>query len=180
MSLHTGRYARAFADVVFARKLDPAATLAQLQSIVALYDSSEDLRRVWESPAISADQKRNLLDSIVARMEGVPRELRNFLAVLIDQSRIGSIAMIAKQFETEVNSRLGRIEADVTSARALTEAERAALVAKISEVTGRVVSARYSVDAALLGGATVRVGSTVYDGSVRGHLQKIREQLIAD
>jgi F-type H+-transporting ATPase subunit delta len=180
MSLYTGRYARAFADVVFERKLDPLASLAQLQSVVAIYESSEDLRRVWESPAISAEQKLDVLDAIVARMSGVPRALRNFVAVLIDHSRIASLALIAKQFETEINSRLGRIEADVTSSRPLSEIERAELVSKVSELTGSVVSARYSVDPALLGGATVRVGSTVYDGSVRGQLQKIKEQLSAE
>lgn len=180
MSLYTGRYARAFADVVFEKKLDAAVTLAQLQSLVAVYESSDELRRVWESPAIPAEQKRKLLDSIVARLQGVPRELRNFVAVLIDHSRIANLAQIAKQFETEMNSRLGRIEAEISSARPLSELERATLVAKVSELTGRVVSARYDVDAALLGGAVVRVGSTVYDGSVRGQLQKIKEQLSAE
>ena len=180
MALYTSRHARAFADVVFEQKLDITATLAQLQSLAAIFDTSEDLRKVWESPAVPADQKRKLLDSIIARMEGVPRALRNFLAVLIDHSRIAALPQVVKQLETEFNLRLGRIEANVSSARVLSEAERAKLVAQISSLTGSVVSARYSIDPELLGGAVVRVGSTVYDGSVRGQLQKIREQLSAE
>lgn len=180
MALYTSRYARAFAEVVFEKKLDIAATLAQLQSLVAVFEASEDLRKVWESPAVPADQKRKLLDSILGRMEGVPRTMRNFLAVLIDHSRIAALPQVVKQLEAEFNARLGRIEANVSSARVLSEAERAKLVAQISSLTGSVVSARYSIDPELLGGAVVRVGSTVYDGSVRGQLQKIREQLSAE
>jgi F-type H+-transporting ATPase subunit delta len=100
--------------------------------------------------------------------------------VLIDHSRINILPDIAKQFETELNTRLGRVEAEVTSARQLSEGERQALVSQVSQTTGRQVSAKYSVDAALLGGAVVRVGSTVYDGSVRGQLQKIKQELVSE
>jgi len=180
MALYVSRYSSAFADVVFEKKLDIAATLVQMQSLAAMFEESEDLRKVWESPAVPVEQKRMLLDRILGRMEGVPRALRNFLAVLIDHSRIAALPQVVKQLETEINTRLGRIEAKVSSVRVLSEAERAELVAQISSLTGSVVSARYSIDPDLLGGAVIRVGSTVYDGSVRGQLQKIREQLSAE
>jgi F-type H+-transporting ATPase subunit delta len=106
--------------------------------------------------------------------------VRNFIAVLIDHSRISILPDIAKQFETELNVRLGRVEAEVTSARQLSEVERQAMVAELGRTTGRQVSAKYSIDAALLGGAIVRVGSTVYDGSVRGQLQKIKQELAGE
>jgi F-type H+-transporting ATPase subunit delta len=176
----SNRYAKAFVDVVFDAKLDVQKILTLLHQLVGTYESSEDLRKIWGSPAVPADQKRALLDQIVKQMGDVPRPMRNFIAVLIDHSRINILPDIAKQFETELNTRLGRVEAEVTSARQLSESERQALVAQVSQTTGRQVSAKYSVDAALLGGAVVRVGSTVYDGSVRGQLQKIKQELVSE
>jgi F-type H+-transporting ATPase subunit delta len=176
----SNRYAKAFVDVIFNAKLDPQKIVSLLQQIVGTYESSEDLRKIWGSPAVPAEQKRALLDQIVGQMGDVPRPMRNFIAVLIDQSRINILPDIAKQFETELNTQLGRVEAEVTSSRQLSESERQALVAQVAKTTGRQVSAKYSIDAALLGGAVVRVGSTVYDGSVRGQLQKIKQELVSE
>jgi F-type H+-transporting ATPase subunit delta len=176
----SNRYAKAFVDVIFNAKLDPQKIVSLLQQIVGTYESSEDLRKIWGSPAVPAEQKRALLDQIVSQMGDVPRPMRNFIAVLIDQSRINILPDIAKQFETELNTQLGRVEAEVTSSRQLSESERQAVVAQVAKITGRKVSAKYSIDAALLGGAVVRVGSTVYDGSVRGQLQKIKQELVSE
>jgi len=179
MTAIASRYARAFSDVVLEMKLDPKQVTAQLDSMVELYGSSADLRRVWESPAIAVEQKRHLLDAIVER-GAILRPLRNFVAVLIDHGRIHDLEMIARQFQTELNQRLGIIEAEVLSARPLEQAEREELLEQVSRVTGKKVSAKYQVDPSLIGGATVRIGSTIYDGSVRGQLERIKEQLSAD
>ncbi len=179
MAAVTSRYARAFADVVFDMKLETSAVLQQLRSVQELLGASEDLRRVWENPAIPAEQKRKLLDAIVAR-ENIQKLVRNFLAVLIDHRRIFQLAEIAKQVETELNARLGMAEADVTSARELSPDERRALESQVEKLTGRKVRAHYATDGALLGGAVVKVGSTIYDGSVRGQLRRMKEQLAAE
>jgi F-type H+-transporting ATPase subunit delta len=176
MSAVASRYARAFADVVLDGKLDPGQVTEQLGMIVELYRSNTDLRRVWESPAIAAEQKRKLLDAILEKSP-VLRPVRNFVAVLIDHGRIREIEQIARQFQTELNHRLGIVEAEVTSARPLAEAETQELLAQVERVTGKRVSAQYKIDPSLIGGAAIRVGSTVYDGSLRGQLQKIKEQL---
>ncbi len=176
MAAVASRYARAFADVVLDGKLDPKQVTEQLGAIVELYRSNLDLRRVWESPAIPAEQKRKLLDAIIER-SAMLRPVRNFLAVLIDHGRISEVEQIARQFQTELNHRLGIVEAEITSARPLEEAESRELLAEVSRVTGKQVSARYKIDPSLIGGAAIRVGSTVYDGSVRGQLQKMKEQL---
>ncbi|MGI9100957.1 MAG: ATP synthase F1 subunit delta [Terriglobales bacterium] len=179
MAAVTSRYARAFADVVFDKKLDSTVVLQQLHSVQELLNASEDLRRVWENPAIPADQKRSLLDAIVGR-ENILKPVRNFLAVLIDHRRIFQLPEIARQVETELNSRLGMAEADVTSARELSPSERQAVESQVQKLTGRKVRARYATDRSLLGGAVVKVGSTIYDGSVRGQLRRMKEQLAAD
>jgi len=97
--------------------------------------------------------------------------------VLIDHRRIEQLAKIAGEFETEINDRLGLAEAEVTSARELGANERKQLEKKVAEVVGKTIKARYITDANVLGGAVIRVGSTIYDGSVRGQLQKLREAL---
>jgi F-type H+-transporting ATPase subunit delta len=147
-----------------------------LQTIVATFQSSAELRKVWESPAIAAEQKRRLLDAIVQR-EGLSRPVRNFVAVLIDHRRIALIAEVSKDFEKELNSRLGFAEAQITSARELSPAERRALESQVEKLIGKKVRARYDRDESILGGAIVQVGSTIYDGSVKGQLERIREQL---
>jgi F-type H+-transporting ATPase subunit delta len=176
MSAVANRYARAFADVVLGGKLDPKLVTEQLGAIVELYQSNPDLRNVWASPAIPAGQKRKLLDAIAER-SALLHLVRNFVAVLIDHGRIREVDQIARQFQTELNHRLGIIEAEVTSARPLSETESRELVAQVAHVTGKQVSAEYKIDPSLIGGAAVRVGSTVYDGSVRGQFEKLREQL---
>ena len=176
MASVTNTYARAFADVVLERKLDATQVLQQTQSLAALVASSADLRQVWEAPSIPAEQKRKLLDAIVARAS-ISREVRNFVAVLIDHRRIEFLDRIVKQFEHELDFRLGFAEAEITSARELNEAARRELESQVEKLTGRKVRARYTEDASLLGGAVIKVGSTIYDGSVNGQLERLREQI---
>jgi F-type H+-transporting ATPase subunit delta len=176
MASVTSVYARAFADVVMERRLDAGATLKQLHLLGVLLDVNPDLRRVWESPAIAAEQKRGVLDAI-AKREGLSREVRNFAAVLIDHRRMHFFPGIVRQLEHELDARLGFAEAQITSSRDLSEPERRSLEAQVQKLTGKKVRARYARDASILGGAMVRVGSTIYDGSVLGQLERIREQI---
>jgi F-type H+-transporting ATPase subunit delta len=169
-------YARAFADVVFDSRLDPAKTLKEAQELSALVAASKQLREVWAAPSIPAEQKRAVLDAIVKR-EGVSRTVRNFVAVLMDHRRIGFLAAIVKEFELELDARMGFVEAQIASAHELGENERAALESQVQAMMGKKVRAHYSRDASLLGGAVVRVGSTIYDGSVEGQLERIREAI---
>jgi F-type H+-transporting ATPase subunit delta len=178
MSAIFSRYARALTDVVFDMKLDPTRTVEEVHSLAKVFQQSADLRAAWASPAIPVEQKRNLLDSIVAQM-ALSKPVRNFVAVLIDNHRVAALPQIAQQFETELLQRLGMADVDITSSRELSADERRQMEAEIERMTGKKVRARYAIDRTLLGGAVVRMGSTVYDGSVRGQLQKIKEQLTA-
>jgi F-type H+-transporting ATPase subunit delta len=171
-------YARAFADVVIQERLDAAQTLSEVQRFSALVTENEALREVWEAPSIPAEQKRAVLDGIVKR-EGISRPTRNFIAVLIDKGRIKFLPEIAIQFVRDVNQRLGIAEAQITTARDLTSEERKDLERDLGRVTGKKIKARYSQDKQILGGAIARVGSTVFDGSVKGQLERIRRQLVS-
>jgi F-type H+-transporting ATPase subunit delta len=171
------RYARALADTIADAKLDAAAAVSQLATIVAAFEESLQLREVWESPAVPVEQKRNLLDALTVRLGVTDRALRNFIAVLIDQGRVALLPEIAGQLQTELNSRNGQVDAEIVSARELAPEQRLDLLDELARLTGKVVLPHYATDEKLLGGVTVRVGSTIYDGSVRGQLQRIRQQL---
>jgi F-type H+-transporting ATPase subunit delta len=203
MASVVGTYARAFADVVmqghvsspadaptdaFVRPtdrsqasahshLDPTRALQELHSIEALMMESDQLRRVLENPSIPGDRKRAVLDAITARL-GAARQVRNFVAVLTDHRRLPLFSEILKQLERELDDRQGFAEAQVRTARPLADQEKQLLEAEITKLTGKGVKAKYEQDATLLGGAVVQIGSTIYDGSVKGQLEQIREKLV--
>ena len=169
-------YARAFADVVLGAHLDANRALTELRAIASLLNESSELRRVWENPAIPAEQKRAVLDAIAQR-DGISRQVRNLIAVLIDHRRVHFLQPVIRQLEKELDARLGFAEADITSARPLGDTEKREFEAQVGKLTGKKVRAHYAQDASLLGGAILRIGSTIYDGSVRGQLEKMKEAI---
>src|ERR1700730_5180641 len=169
-------YARAFADVVLSAHLDADRSIAELRAIAILLRESTDLRRGWENPAVPAEQKRRLLD-VISERDGISRPVRNLVAVLIDHRRVHFLEPIVVQLEKELDARLGFAEAQITSARPLGDAEKREFEAQVGKLTGKKVRARYGQDASLLGGAVVRLGSTIYDGSVKGQLERIKEAI---
>jgi F-type H+-transporting ATPase subunit delta len=171
-------YARAFADVIFSSHLDAQRAAAGLSCIATLFTENQELRRVWENPAVPVEQKRHLLDAIAQREE-IDRPVRNLVAVLIDHRRLPFLPRIVEQLKKELDTRLGLAEAQISSARALGDDERRTLESQIEKATGKKVRATYGLDPSLLGGAVVRVGSTIYDGSVKGQLEKIKEAISA-
>ncbi len=178
MAAFVSRYARAFADVVASAKLDTAALDRQLNDFLGTWDASAELRELFANPAVSALQKVDLLDKMNARL-GLQKELRNLLAVLINNDRIGLVHEVADAYRTELQERQGIRQAEVVTARELDEEERNVLVAGIGKLAGAQVKASFKLDKSILGGTVVRIGSTVYDGSVRGRLDRLKEALIA-
>jgi F-type H+-transporting ATPase subunit delta len=179
MAAVTSRYARAFADFIMEKRLSPDEALQQLNDFVRLLDGSAELRHVWDNPAIPAQQKRALLDAIVKR-QGTSHPVRNFIAIIIDHRRILTLPQIVRQLRTELNQRLGITEAEITVARELSLDEKRDLERRIALATGNQVRANYHLDPQILGGATLRIGSTIYDGSVKGQLERLRQTLSAD
>jgi F-type H+-transporting ATPase subunit delta len=131
-----------------------------------------------DNPSIPGESKRAVLDGIAKRL-GMERQARNFVAVVTDHRRLALFPEIVKQVEQELNKRLGFTDAEVSSARELGGAEKQSLEAEIARLTGRRVRARYERDPSLIGGAVIKVGSTIYDGSVKGQLESIREKLVS-
>ena len=178
MAAFVARYARAFADVVSDAQLDAAAIDRQLNDFLATLDGSRELAEFFVNPSIAAAQKVAILDKLNAKL-GLQKELRNLLAVLINNDRIGHVHAVVEAYRAELQERMGVRQAEVITARSLDERERAELVAEIGKLAGARVEASFKLDKSILGGTVVRIGSTVYDGSVRGRLERLRESLIA-
>ena len=170
-------YARAFADVILSAHLDVNRAIGELREMASLLAESGELRRVWENPAVPAEQKRALLDAIAQR-DSITKQVRNLIAVLVDHRRIHFLDAVIRQLEKELDARLGFAEADITSARPLIgDGEKREFEAQVERLTGKKVRAHYAQDSSLLGGAILRIGSTIYDGSVKGQLEKIRQEI---
>jgi F-type H+-transporting ATPase subunit delta len=178
MAAFVSRYARAFLDVVTSAKLDTAALDKQWADFEATWDGSPELQTFFQNPAVAATQKVGILDKLNAKL-GLQKELRNLLAVLIDNGRIGQVHEVAAAYRAELRDRLGIREAEIVTARELSTDERNTLIAGVGKLAGARIEAQFKLDQSILGGAVVRIGSTIYDGSVRGRLDRLREALTA-
>ena len=170
------RYAAAFASVVASANLDPAAAQQQLSDFAQTLHGSHDLREILMDPSIPSDQKLAVLDALAERM-GLTRETRNLIAVVIDHRRLGEFDEIVAAYHRVADTNQGVTEAEVVSARELNEDDRKQLEAKVANLAATAVRVTYRLDPALLGGAIVRIGATVYDGSLRGQLDGMRRTL---
>jgi F-type H+-transporting ATPase subunit delta len=150
-----------------------------LVDFAATFAGSKDLKEVLLDPTFPTTKRVAVLDA-VNRLVGVGPKVRNFLAVLIAHERLAFLNEILEQYRLEMNRRLGISEAVVITARPLEGQERSALESKVTEVAGTEVRASFRQDPSLIGGVIVRIGSTVYDGSVRGRLERLKERLMAN
>jgi F-type H+-transporting ATPase subunit delta len=181
MAAFIARYARAFADVLTAQKLDAAALDKldkQLDDFLATWEANSELRELFVNPAVAIPQKVAVLDKMNAKL-GLPKELRNLLAVLIKNDRIGDVGEVAAAYRTEMQERRGTRSVEIVTARELSEKDRARLVDGVGKLAGAEINASFTLDESILGGTVVRIGSTVYDGSVRGRLDRLKEVLVA-
>lgn len=176
MAAYVSRYARAFADVVEQFKLDTVAVEQQLADFLAAWDSSAQLREVFRDPSVPSLQKVAVIDQFQARL-GLAQQVRNLLAVLVDHGRIGSIHAVTAAYRKELQQRQGVFEAEIVTARDLSPADTSALLAHVAGLAAGKLDASFRLDPAILGGVIVRIGSTVYDGSVRGRFERLKEEL---
>jgi F-type H+-transporting ATPase subunit delta len=174
------RYASALADAVLAAGsgLEPRRALEELRTFETMMSGSVELRNVILSPAVSVARKR----AVVSRFaEAIPlsRLVRNFLFVMIDRRRADALSEIADAFQNALDERLGIVRAAVTSAAPLNDRQQTELQQTLSRVAGRQVRCEFDTDPELIGGVVARIGSTVYDGSVRTQLETLRERLVS-
>lgn len=176
MAAYVSRYAQAFADVVTSAGLNTTEIDQQLNDFLATWNGSPELQAFFVNPAIAALEKVAFLDKLNAKL-GLCRQLRNLIAVLIDNNRAGGVVEVAAAYRRILQEQLGIRQAEIVTARALGDEEKAALVAEVAKLAGARVEASFKLDHSVLGGAVVRIGSTVYDGSVKGRLERLKEAL---
>jgi F-type H+-transporting ATPase subunit delta len=177
LSAISTRYARALVDVVTepGSGIDPQTAMEQLREVAAMVAASDDLRGALLSPAVSPSRKR----AVIAKLVHVHVKIRNFLYVVIDHRRVHEIPSIAEAFEVLLDEHLGFVRADVSSARDLNQEQRAALEVQLTRMAGKKAKLKFQTEPALVAGVVARVGSKVYDGSVRGQLERLRATLLS-
>ena len=172
------RYATALADVVTARG-EVQEVRQELDAWASMIQSNDQLLEVFRNPTIPYDQKRKVLSTLIARSRVRPTTA-NFLQVLLQNQRLADLGEINKRFAHVLDERSGVVSAQVTTARSVPRDAQEALRSKLASLTGKSVRLSFTTDETLIGGIVARIGSTIYDGSVRNQLQQVKERLVGN
>ena len=169
------RYAAALADVVMARG-EAREVREELSAWESMMQTNAQLMEVFGNPTVPYEQKRKVLSALIERTRVRPTTA-NFLHVLLQNQRLAELGEINKRFAQVLDERAGVVSAEVITARPVPDASREALRAKLISMTGKDVRLSFTTDEELIGGIVTRIGSTIYDGSVRNQLQQFKERL---
>ncbi len=165
------RYAKALFELLDAKSIESARTgLSGLGRIVA---KSSDLKHVLASPAFSADEKLAVLNAMVQKLE-CPPVMNSFLAQLVHKNRVGFLPEIADAFAELADQSKGTKQVAVTSASALNATEQDRVRGQLRDLLKRDVEITFQTEPRLLGGLQIRIGSTLYDSSVRSRLNTMQ------
>ena len=169
------RYASALADVVLERG-EAREVQEELLAWEKIFQASPVLPEVFRNPTIPLDKKRAVLNKLIDRSKPKP-STANFLKVLLQNQRLTDLGEINQKFAEILDLRAGMVAATVTTARTVPENAQQKLHTKLLSVTRKKVRINFMTDPELIGGLVTRIGSTVYDGSVRNHLQLIKAKM---
>ncbi len=169
------RYASALADVVLERK-EARQVQEELLAWEKMFQASPVLPEVFRNPTIALEKKRAVLSKLIERAKP-GTTTTNFLKVLLQNQRLTDLGEINQKFAELLDVRAGMVAATVTTARTVPENAQQELHAKLLTMTGKKVRINFATDPELIGGLVTRIGSTVYDGSVRNHLQMIKAKM---
>lgn len=175
MSAIANRYAKALADVVAEGK-DLTQIKDAIHGFSKLLNSNAELQGVFYNPTIPIQQKRGVLDALIARMQS-PKSVNNFLKLLLDNYRLHQLGEIAAAFDREMDRRVGVVTAEVTTAAPINDQERKSLSDKLNQMTGKQVRLQFNADPEIIGGVVTRIGSVIYDGSIKNQLRQIEIRL---
>lgn len=178
MSIETvaRRYGTALADVV-TKSGETATVREELKTWEQLIEVNADLQSAFANPSIPHISKENVLNGLLAKTNP-SRTSANFLRLLLRNNRLTELAQINEKFDSVLEERSGSTAAEITSARELSESEKAELRTNIEKLTGQQVNLNFEIDKDLIGGVVTRIGSTVYDSSVKTQLQNLKDELI--
>lgn len=168
------RYAAALADVV---KSDYKTVQDELKTFEGMMNESRELSTMFANPALSHADKKNVLETLIKKTKP-NKTTANFLRVLLSNGRLVNLAEINRAFVSILTERSGIISAQVTSARELTVKEQKDLESNLEKMVGKKVNLNYEINKEIIGGIVTRIGSTVYDSSVRTQLDNLKKQLV--
>jgi F-type H+-transporting ATPase subunit delta len=151
-------------------------TYEELKSIQSLFDASENLRSLFNNPAIHLELKKNILNKLL-HLENPSILVANFTRLLLAKNRIKYLNEITKMFEILVNEAQGRITMKITTAFKLDKIEEDLIREKFERVTGKKIFVNLESQADIIGGVIVKIGDTVFDGSIRNQLNNIKDSL---
>ncbi len=170
------RYAAALADVVI-KTGETNSVKTELKTWEQMISSNSQLLEAFSNPSIAQENKEKVLESLLAKT--VPtKTTANFLRILLRNSRLTEISEINERFDSILDERSGIVSAQITSANPLSDSEKKELETNLNKVTGKKVSPNYIVDESIIGGIITRIGSTVYDGSIKTKLEELKQELI--
>lgn len=169
------RYASALADVVI-EKNEVAEVREELTAWEKMILGHPALLEAISNPTVGYEQKSRVLNELIARTK-VRRTTANFLRVLLKNQRLAELPHVNEKLAQILDERSGAVSAQITSARPLPEVVKAALEETLGRVTKKRVRLSFQTDELLLGGIVTRIGSTIYDGSVRNQLTRLGEEL---
>ena len=169
------RYATALADVI-TEQHEEAEVRDELSQWEKMFGSNASLLEIFSNPTVGYEQKQKVLSELISRTKVRPTTA-NFLRVLLKNQRMAELPQVTAKLSQILDERSGVISAEVTSAQPLPAATTSALASRLGEITGKKVSLNFATDETLLGGIVTRIGSTVYDGSVRNQLERLGEEL---
>lgn len=170
------RYGTALADVVL-KTGETETVKEELRTWETMMLTNADLQSAFGNPSIAHADKEKVLESLIAKTSP-SKTTANFLRVLLRNSRLTEIAEINDRFAAVLEERSGRVAAHVTSARELSESQRNELKTNLEKLTGKQVQLNFEIDENIIGGVVTRIGSTVYDGSVKTQLENLKEELV--
>jgi F-type H+-transporting ATPase subunit delta len=169
------RYARAVIEIgTEHNNLDQIG--ADLRSLAHAMQASAELVTVLTNPAIRRADRRKVIDGLLQRIDAAPHT-RNLIYLLLDGERLGSLEAISREVDAMIEARAGRVQAEVTSARPLDDAQLSQITAALEQASGKQVAVTRREDPDLLGGVVAKLGDTVYDGSLRTQLRTLRDEL---
>ena len=177
MSLQTvaRRYSTALADVAIERR-EEREVQNELDSWTTMIESNPRLKEVFANPTIVYDHKRKLLEDLISRTR-VRETTGSFLRVLLKNQRLSQLRDVAARYAQVLDERAGVVAANVTTARPISEELKKSLHETLAAATGRTVRVSFTTDESIIGGMVARIGSTVYDGSVQSHLERLADGL---
>ena len=179
MSLRTSanRYAKALFDVAVHENNDLAQVDRDLQDLVAMTSASPDLAQASGRSGVTETARKSLMEAVADKMS-LSAPVKKLLVLLAESRKLDLIPDLAAAYRERLLAHQNIVRAEVTSAVALSPEKTKALADSLGKVTGKQVDLSVSVDPELLGGVVAKIGSTVYDGSVRTQLARMRQELV--